>query len=144
MIHFKSSQQWIQLNLVQRATGLNQGSEPMASCSRNTTVIALSCPTKYPSLRKLGLNSDVVDITGVIEKKKAALAAFGTQKYQGKSYNTPEYVNRRIESLEGYWGLINASTYAEEFIARQPHQVESLPTVKRADRSGSYFSNVVA
>ena len=71
-----------------------------------------------------------VDITGVIEKKKAALAAFATQKYQGKSYNTPEYINRRIESLEGYWGLINASTYAEEFIARQPHQVESLPTVK--------------
>ncbi len=69
---------------------------------------------------------------GVIEKKKAALAAFATQKYQGKSYNTPEYINRRIESLEGYWGLINVSTYAEEFIARQPHQVESLPTVKGA------------
>ena len=71
-----------------------------------------------------------VSESALLSKKKAALAAFGTQKYQGKSYNTPEYVNRRIESLEGYWGLINASTYAEEFIARQPHQVASLPTVK--------------
>ena len=72
----------------------------------------------------------VVDITSVIEKKKAALGCFGSQKYQGVSYNTPEYLNRRVERLEGYWGAMNASLYAEEFIARQPHQVEALPTVK--------------
>ena len=69
----------------------------------------------------------VVDITSVIEKKKTALSCFASQKYQGAAYDTPEYMNRRIESLEGSWGLINEFRYAEEFIARQPHRLQSLP-----------------
>jgi 4-oxalomesaconate hydratase len=72
--------------------------------------------------------SHVVDITDTIEEKKASLACFGTQKYLGASYNSPEYINRRIEALEGYWGLMNGPRYAEEFIAAQPQQAASLPT----------------
>ena len=69
--------------------------------------------------------SHVIDVTDAIEEKKASLARFGTQKYLGASYSSPEYMNRRIEALEGYWGLMNGPRYAEEFIAAQPHQLAS-------------------
>jgi LmbE family N-acetylglucosaminyl deacetylase len=79
--------------------------------------------------------SHVIDIAPAIEQKKAALACFGTQKYLGAAYDTAEYIDRRIESLEGYWGLMNGPRYAEEFIAAQPHQLSALPTLRLAEQA---------
>lgn len=74
--------------------------------------------------------SHVVDIESVVDQKREALKAFATQKYQGKGYSTPEYLNRRLESVEGHYGLFSGCRYAEEFIARGPHVTRLLPSVR--------------
>ena len=56
------------------------------------------------------------------------------QKYQGKGYSTPEYLNRRLESVEGHYGLFSGCRYAEEFIARGPHVTRLLPRVRGSVR----------
>jgi len=68
----------------------------------------------------------VVDITGSIEAKKKAIAAFRSQSYRQNEYDEA-WVEDRLQKIEGYWGIMNGFKYAEEFISMTPHTGELLP-----------------
>lgn len=68
----------------------------------------------------------VVDITRSIDKKKKAIAAFQSQTFKGAQYEE-QWVNERIEKIEGHWGFMSGLKYAEEFISLMPQIVDLLP-----------------
>ncbi len=68
----------------------------------------------------------VVDISASIEKKKHAIAAFQSQSFKGARYDE-EWASRRVDRIEGYWGIMTGVAYAEEFTSLTPQTVRLLP-----------------
>ena len=62
-----------------------------------------------------------VDITDVIDRKIAALDMMRGQNYDGP------YARKRVESVDGHFGLFSGVAYAEPFTSMRPQVYERLP-----------------
>ncbi|MEE2658909.1 MAG: PIG-L deacetylase family protein [Candidatus Latescibacterota bacterium] len=62
-----------------------------------------------------------VDITDVIERKVAALDLMRGQNYDGP------YARKRVESVDGHFGLFSGVAYAEPFTSMHPQVYDRLP-----------------
>ncbi len=82
-----------------------------------------------------------VDITDVIERKVAALDMMRGQNYHGP------YARKRVECVDGHFGLFSGVAYAEPFTSMRPQVYDRLPltphTRRRADESNQAFHDRV-
>jgi len=62
-----------------------------------------------------------VDISDVIERKVAALDMMCGQSYDGP------YARKRVEAVDGHFGMFSGVAYAEPFTSMQPQVYERLP-----------------
>jgi LmbE family N-acetylglucosaminyl deacetylase len=62
-----------------------------------------------------------VDITDVIERKVAALDRMRSQQYDGP------YARKRVECVDGHFGLFAGVAYAEPFTSMHPQVYDRLP-----------------
>lgn len=69
-----------------------------------------------------------VDITDVIEHKVAALDMMRGQNYHGP------YARKRVESVDGHFGLFMGVAYAEPFTSMKPQVYDRLPLTAHARR----------
>ena len=76
------------------------------------------------------LPSVFIDITATIQQKMDALTEFSTQQY------TPEFNKRRMEGLEGHYGLEIGVRYAEPFYSMKPIVLDELPISVGAPNAG--------
>jgi LmbE family N-acetylglucosaminyl deacetylase len=89
---------------------------------RRMTVLAAEA-TVYPDV--------YVDVTDVIEKKIRALDCLKSQQYNGA------YARKRVESVDGSFGMFMRVPYAEAFISYKPQLYNTLPLGPLAlDRAG--------
>ena len=77
-----------------------------------------------------------IDITDTAEQKMNALAEFVTQQY------TPEFNERRRESIEGHYGLEVGVRYAEVFYSMKPIVLDELPLSQGALNFGRKVEGV--
>ena len=66
-----------------------------------------------------------VEITDVIDRKVAALDKMRSQKYAGA------YARKRVESVDGHFGLFSGVAYAEAFTSMRPQVYDRLPLTPR-------------
>ena len=69
-----------------------------------------------------------VDITDVIERKVAALDMMSSQNYAGP------YARKRVESVDGHFGLYSGVAYAEPFTSMRSQVYERLPLTDHTRR----------
>ena len=69
-----------------------------------------------------------VDITDVIERKVAALDLM-----RGQSYDGP-YARKRVEAVDGHFGLFCGVAYAEPFTSMRPQVYQRLPLTPHSRR----------
>ena len=83
----------------------------------------------------------IVDITDVIEEKVAALDALRSQQYDGP------YARKRVECVDGHYGLYSGVAYAEPFCSMRPQVYDRLPVTPHArmlaaERIGEWHARV--
>lgn len=67
----------------------------------------------------------VVDITDVLDKKRAAMAVFAGTQTQQQAYE--EKLDTFFERVDGAAGFMHGFTYAEKFVRWYPERVQHLP-----------------
>jgi LmbE family N-acetylglucosaminyl deacetylase len=72
-----------------------------------------------------------VDITDVIERKVAALDKMQTQQYAGV------YARKRIEAVDGHFGMFMGVAYAEPFSSMRPQVHHRLPLTPHTRRKAT-------
>ena len=71
-----------------------------------------------------------IDITDTIQQKIESMAEFVTQQY------TVEFLQRRMETLDGHWGIECGVGYAEVFYSHKPLVFDELPFSKGVANHG--------
>jgi LmbE family N-acetylglucosaminyl deacetylase len=103
---------------------------------RNIFAAGMSIPTNGQRLlgSPIALPDLYFDVSGAVDRKKDALCAFASQGY------TPEFIDRAVNTLNGFYGFESGVDYAEPFYSLNHIVVDRFPLARGVANQGRSIS----